>query len=434
GEGLALGRLAALDVRAGEPARARERASEAIALLRDTGQEHALALAYQDRAAASERLGDLAAALEDAEEAGELSERSGGAAAALRDRAVELAVRLGRGRTAWAHAERAKAGLPAAGSARPGPAPGELDDVVAAGTATGVLGFYVSGGRVLVLAHRTGWAQPRAFGTRVGPELLAAAGGEGRWGDDWALLGDLLLGDALDALGDDLDVLYLVPYGELDRVPLHALAPGGRLLLERFPVAYAPSVAMLGGLTRRPRPDGRRSLVVGYAQDAAARVAYENEAAEIARDGGQRARTGREATAGLLEGDWERIHLACQGAYDRADPFGSGVRLGDGLLTARRIAAMRIAAGLVVLGSCESGGAAPLGQALLHAGAGAAVMPMWPVGGEVRRAVTRRLHARVRDGAAPAQALREVTLAARDRHGPARPDLWAAYVLVGLAA
>ncbi|MEU4575095.1 CHAT domain-containing tetratricopeptide repeat protein [Nonomuraea sp. NPDC023979] len=472
GEGLALGRLAALDVRAGEHARARQRASEAIALLRGTGQEEALGRAYQDRAVASERLGDLAAALADAEAAGELSERAGdGVAGALRDRAVELAVRLGRGRTAWAHAERAKARLLAVqlgpvGRAD-GPGPGWHDEGVVAeaveamagvlGTAeatgairatgaaeaagarrgagvTGVLGFYLSGGRVLVLAHRTGWAQPRAFGTRVGTELLAAAGGEGRWGDDWALLGDLLLGDALDALGDALDMLYLVPYGELDRLPLHALAPGGRLLLERCPVAYAPSLAMLGGLARRQAARGRRSLVVGYAQDAVARVAYENEAAEIARDGGQGAHTGPDATAALLEGDWDRIHLACHGSYDGEDPFGSGVRLGDGLLTARRIAGMRIGAGLVVLGSCESGGAAVLGQALLRAGAGAAVAPMWPVGGEVRRAVTRRLHARIRDGAGRAQALREVTLEARDRHGATRPDLWAAYVLMGLAA
>ncbi|GAA1765980.1 CHAT domain-containing protein [Nonomuraea bangladeshensis] len=568
GEGLALAALGALDLAAGDPGRAHERLSRSVGLLEDRGHDPALVFALERRADAATRLGDLAAALTDAEHASDLatltpvsthlapsagpvpgtpdllpfsgsvpatphpapaathstpfggSPRSGrdGQRGVL-DRAVSLAVRLGRGGAAWARAEQVKArslavqlgdgrwpappGVPpeslereerdlgraralmaAAGRVRdpvraaalvrrahavreelettswrhleplaPGhvaarlaaPLTGaELDALVARGEPAGLLGFHVGAGGVTVLAHRTGWAEPRAFGSAVEASLLAefVAGIDGgrpglldlaarrRRLDLWRRLADLLLGDALRELGDDLSMLHLLPHRELHRVPLHALAPGGGPpLIERCPVTYAPSAAVLARLARDvPVRAGGPSLVMAHGTDADA-----GTAALL----GAEPRTGRAATSAHLAGSWDVVDLAAAVVSDPRDPLGAGVRLADGVLTARRLMSLRVRARLVVLTGCAGGpgagdGLAVLGQAFLHAGARAVLLTLWPPAAEITRALLRDLHARTRAGADPAQALRDGVLALRELYGAAEPELWAPYVLLGL--
>ncbi|MFG6199426.1 CHAT domain-containing protein [Nonomuraea sp. JJY05] len=537
GEALALGRLGALYVATTSYARAHRHLSEAIGPLEELGHELELGIALHDRSVAAERLGDLPSALADAERAGDLGHAAG------RDRAIRLAVRLGRGLAAWRHLEHAKSatlsthlghrhlpdGVPAElveaerrgldtvrtlrAAARNTRDPGEaarllgrartaeaevealwrrmeplapdyvalhrappldrlhLDALVTSGGRSGggiaVVGFHLGEQSVTVLAHRTGWSGPRAFPTTVGHELLAdfAATTAGRRpglldiearrhrAAVWRRLADLLLSDTLDALGDDLDHLHLVPHAQLHRVPLHALAPNGRSLLERAPVSYAPSVAALTRLTRRGPATGTRSLVLGYTSEARAvsegevRAVPEGEVRGTLEAAAQDAgallgvppHTGSAATAARLPGTWDVVQLSCPGVFDPADPFGSGVRLADGLLTGRRLMSMAVDARLVVLGSHERGPApgggddvAALAYAFLHAGARSVLLPLWPVPDEVTRALMRDVHTRLRSGLGPARALREAVLELRDLYGPAEPDLWASYVLVGL--
>ncbi|MFI7632901.1 CHAT domain-containing protein [Nonomuraea sp. NPDC049400] len=341
------------------------------------------------------------------------------------------------------------------------PARRQLDALVAPGQAGGAValaGFHVGEESVTVLAHRTGWPEPRAFPTTVGHGLLAdfTATIDGRRpglldiearrhrAALWRRLADLLLADALDALGDGLDHLYLVPHAEFRRVPIHALAPNGRPLLERFPVTYGPSVAALAGLAQRAPSAATRSLVIGYTAEPESRAALEAEpesraaleaaAQDVAALLGTQPLTGPAATATALPGTWDVAHLSCRAVSDARDPFGSGIRLADGLLTARQLMSMTVDARLVVLTAIERGVAsgAGLAHALLHAGARSVLLPLWPVSAEVTRALMRDFHTRLRSGTAPAQALREAVLELRDLYGPAEPDLWAPYVLVGL--
>ncbi|WP_188187891.1 CHAT domain-containing protein [Nonomuraea sp. SYSU D8015] len=340
---------------------------------------------------------------------------------------------------------------------RRGTPPGQpdLDALVAGGKATALLGFHVGDDCVTVLAHRTGWPQPRAFPTAVGRDLLAdfartvdgerpglldLAARRHRLGV-WRRLADLLLCDALDALGDDdLDLLHLLPHRELHRVPVHALAPGGGpLLLERCPVAYAPSAAVLARLTRRAPSPGAgpplRPLVLGFGRETDLRSAE-----EIAAILGPDPLTGRAATAAVLPGTWDIVHLSAHAVHDRRDPFASGVRLADGVLTARRLMSMDVRAGLVVLTGCDRACDGPwagddvaaLGHAFLHAGARSALLTLWPVSAEITRALMHDVHTRLRAGTGRAQALREAVLALRELYGSAEPDLWAPYVLTGL--
>ncbi|MEV0385384.1 CHAT domain-containing protein [Nonomuraea sp. NPDC050643] len=359
-------------------------------------------------------------------------------------------------------------------------------------------------GTMIVLAHRTGWPEPRAFPTTVDDALLADflhtidgrrpdlvdVEARRRRADLWRTLADRLLSDATAALGDDLTHLHLFPHGALHRVPLHALAPGGRPLIERFPVTYAPSAAVLSRLTHRAPARGGGSLAIGFTPDPAERAIVEAEAEEAATTLGTHPATGQDATSALLPGSWDIVHLACHGRYDDANPLDSGIRLADGLLTAADLMAVNIDARLVILSGHErdqsdtrtagqresglvgqggtpsrheggaagqraggatgvheggaagvgggvmaglgEGGMAGLGYALLHAGARSALLTLWPVSAEITRALMRDLHTRLRDGMGQADALRAAVLGLRELYGPAEPDLWAAYVLIGL--
>ncbi|WP_346113506.1 CHAT domain-containing protein [Nonomuraea maheshkhaliensis] len=359
------------------------------------------------------------------------------------------------------------------------------------GVVTALLGFHVGEETVTVLAHRTGWAEPRAFPTAVDRPLLAAflRTADGRRpglldiearrhrADLWRRLADLLLSEAVQALGDDVDLLHLIPHAALHRIPLHALAPDGRPLIERFPVAYAPSAAVLSGLTRRAPARGRDSLVLSFTPDAAERPVVEAEARDAAALLGT---TPRQATTHALtrspqNGSWRVVHLACRAVEDPGDPFAAGIRLADGLRTARDLMSMRLDADLVLVtaheptheptgetahetarasaqmtargrnreavheaaserghGGGTHDGLVGLGYGLLHAGAGAVVLSSWRVSAEITRALMRDLHTRLRAGEGPAYALRAAVLGLRELYGSAEPELWASYVLVGL--
>ncbi|MEV5498044.1 CHAT domain-containing protein [Nonomuraea fuscirosea] len=535
-------------------AAAHRRLSAAIELLADLGHDLELATACHHRSIAAEELGDLPAALADAERAHALGHE------AAQDRVIRLAAHLKQGMTAWTHAEQAghhtltthldpehqppSPGMPAAPSSpRAWPAPygvpaelleterrgleavrtltsatrntrdperaahlihraqaaqadldglwtrmeplapdhvalrrgtppssAELDALVNApgtGVVTALLGFHVGEETVTVLAHRTGWAEPRAFPTAADRPLLAEflRTAEGRRpdlldiearrhrADLWRRLADLLLSEAVRALGDHVDLLHLFPHAALHRIPLHALAPDGRPLLERFPVAYAPSAAALSRLAKRAPSRGGDSLVLTFTPDAAERPVVESEARDAAALLGT---THRQATTNALtrspqNGSWHVVHLACRAVEDPADPFAAGIRLADGLRTARDLMSTRLDAGLVLVTAHETthrtnrepapetvhgaglhDGLAGLGYGLLHAGAGAVVLSLWPVSAEITRALMRDLHTRLRAGAGPAQALRAAVLGLRELYGPAEPELWASYVLVGL--
>ncbi|GAA2209467.1 hypothetical protein GCM10009850_049250 [Nonomuraea monospora] len=542
-EGAATGDLVGAELATASLTQARHRLSTAIDLLSDLGHDHHLAAAYHHRSLAEEGLGDLPAALADAERACALGLET------ARDRTIRLAVRLNLGMTAWTHAEQSKLNayrtltsqVPAdlmepeqqalrtirtlttiarntrdpdraasifrrahtaqdaldsrmnpdqmaAFGGRP-PTRAQLDALVDVpdhtGGARALLGFHCGEGTVTVLAHRTGWPEPRAFPTTVGPDLLDAfrrtmngrrpglldIEARRHRADLWRRLADLLLADALTALGNGIDLLHLFPHPALRQIPLHALSPSGHLLIERFPVAYAPSATALVRLTRRPRTPRTGSLALAFTADPAARPVVEAEARDAATLLGTH--PSPEATADLLQGSWDVLHLACPVVYDHADPFGSGIRLSDGLLTARHLLTMNVAADVALITAHEApdtaalttppqspagdtrhpqdlrhtqdardawdvpsphtwDGMAALSHALLHAGIRAALLTLWPVSAEITRALTRDIHTRLSTGTTPAHAFRAAVLSLRDLYGSTEPDLWASYVSVGL--
>ncbi|MBO3752520.1 CHAT domain-containing protein [Streptosporangiaceae bacterium NEAU-GS5] len=542
GIGLALAGLGAVELQRNDPAAARDRFTEAIEIFKRIGDISGLADAYLNRSSAHELLGDLPAAVRDAEESDRLwrlldagQESLSVNARIASERLIALCTNAGRGVDAWQYVERDKARdlldrlntgdwpmppnapselldregellrelralqtdiVNAREPARRGgavrrltpiraaleavwdrltasapdyvavrrataPTRDDLDRIVADGQ-VGLLGFHLGESETAVLTYRSGqeepaarltWALPvdmlesmrRANGAEM-PMVMQWPDGRRDLVDGGQFIGVTLLYEGVQALGDDLDQLYLLPHGGLNRLPLHILpGPDGGPLLDRVPVAYAPSAGVLARLRARPRPAGQRlSRVLGYApsEPEDARGLIEATAADTAAALGTEVQCGARVTRDLLPGSWNVLHLSCHGEFDEQDPFGSGVRLADGLLTAREIMGMRIDANLVVLAACETGqsGAqggvdiAGLGYALLHAGTRCALLTLWPVDAGITRTLMSLFYTNLVPGKSTAAALREAVLELRRIPEHEDPAVWGAYVLIGDAS
>ncbi len=233
--------------------------------------------------------------------------------------------------------------------------------------------------------------------------------------------------------------LVFVPHGVLHYVPLQALLDGQRYLIEQFDVCVAPSAAVIQHCIRQPSRGLARGVFVGVSDDHAPRVRDEvlaianlwpdriillDEAATVA------AIQQRASAADIL-------HLACHGVFRPDNPLFSGLRLADGRLTVLDIYRLRLSCDLVVLSACETGlnliapGDELIGltRGFLAAGASSVVVSLWTVDDEIAAQIMTRFYALLRDGVAPATALRQAQLMLLQTHP--HPFFWAAFTLVG---
>lgn len=238
------------------------------------------------------------------------------------------------------------------------------------------------------------------------------------------------------------DTVLICPTGPLHNVPFHALSPdGGASLIERNPVAYLPSISLLGTLAHREPRTGRGAVVLG---DPGGDLPYAREEARLLA-----ARLGTEPLLGAdatrrrvldaMAGS-EILHAACHATFRADDPLSSGLALADGPLTGRDILredwhGVRLA----VLSACETGlggvdrtdEVLGLSRSLLFAGVRSLVMSLWRVPDRSTADIMGAFHELTLSGATPAGALRAAVLASRDRPGGDRLDRWAAFCLLG---
>ncbi|MBU2668179.1 CHAT domain-containing protein [Actinoplanes bogorensis] len=451
------------------------RFTEAIEVFREIGETPQLVMSLLQRSITASETDDLSPALLDAEEADRLQrtvsagqESAHGPGAAVLDQLITCYLRTGQAAKAWRRVEQSKArDLLAQLDAEELPAPednsspNDLDAIVSRGH-IGLLAFYHGQSIAATLIHGRGMAEPiavrrmrlpddvfdgirRAHGEPA-PAILylpAEDGGKKIVRTDMRHLPYVaLIGDLEPAIADGSELLYLLPHRQLNQIPLHALGPDGGTLLDRAPVAYAPSAAVLRRLLDRPRAGADQpSLVLGYAspdgRDAA--VEIEGTTVDVAAQLGVDPQWGTRATRSRIAGTWRVLHLSGHGVFHQHDPLGSGIHLADGLLTAREIMRMRIDADLVVLAACESGlsgpddtvDAAGLGHALLYAGARCALLTLWPVGAETTRTLLGFFYTNLLAGQSKAAALRHAVLDLRRLPGKDQPSVWGAYILLG---
>ncbi|HEY8372432.1 MAG TPA: CHAT domain-containing protein [Pseudonocardiaceae bacterium] len=247
--------------------------------------------------------------------------------------------------------------------------------------------------------------------------------------------------------------LLVVPSGPLHHVPVHALPFRGRPLLATHIVSYLPmAAAVLRSRVTSAHTDGiavfgdpaEMRWPNGEPADPLPGTAH--EAQLVAEVTGGKACTGDQVTretvtTALAEADV--VHLATHGYHDPDAPLNSGVLLAHGeRVTAAELMGLSVRARLVVLNACETASGTVthgeevigLPRALLAAGAGSALVTLWPVADEAAALLAADLHRHLRDGLDPAAALRAAQDAMRTGvHGAVyrHPSCWAPFVLVG---
>lgn len=276
-------------------------------------------------------------------------------------------------------------------------------------------------------------------------------GSRGDTQGDWQELGDLLLGRAWRHL-QGAELVFVVPHGLLHYLPLHALRAQGRQLIDDFPIAYAPSSAVLKrvaerAVQNRPAPAPERALVLGYTPRESERAVFEGEAHRVAERFHTTAHVHEHATRALLQqtgGDYDVLHLSCHGFFDSETPLASGLLLADGVLTARDIMALKLKAHLVTLSACHSATSARrpgddlvgLTRAVLYAGASSVLATLWSVEATSASELMCDFYAR-RDASAQATArsgaaaLQSAIVELRKRQD--HPYYWAPFTLIGHA-
>lgn len=224
-----------------------------------------------------------------------------------------------------------------------------------------------------------------------------------------------LLGPAATEL--DGGPVLVVPPAALHAVPW-ALLP----VLRSVPVVVAPSVSMWLRAGHLPAPRRRRvALVVGPGldggKDELQQIGTGYPDAVVLTDGQATA----ENTLAALDGAWI-AHIAAHGLFRRDNPLFSAMALDDGPLTLYDLGRLRRAPLQLVLSSCESGVAAPIGadellgamSALVPLGTASLLASVVPVNDTTTAALMVDFHQRLRRQASFGTALHEARTSAAD--------------------
>ena len=270
---------------------------------------------------------------------------------------------------------------------------------------------------------------------------------------------DALLGPVLEGVPERAP-LVVVPDRLLSQVPFRVLFDRrrGRFLIEERPVAVAPSATLY--VTARERATtfagGRSVLAVGDpAFDRGSHPSLPRlpdaaeEAAEVAglypvSDLLRYENATPEALVKAMAGH-RVVHVSGHALLDPKTPWSHRLVLAPGgiggSLTAREIAALHLPdTEVVVLSACRTLSGATgresfhgLAAAFFAAGPPVVVSSLWEVDDWVTRTLMVRFHRALRDGAAPAAALRQaqIHLLRHEDPGLAHPAAWGAFEAFG---
>jgi tetratricopeptide (TPR) repeat protein len=256
-----------------------------------------------------------------------------------------------------------------------------------------------------------------------------------------ALYGELVgpLESHLDDAKGRTMKLAIVPHGPLHRVPFHALFDGGRYLIERFEISYAPSATVYSLCQERALQDQGRTAVFGVNDPSIPFAATEARAVAGCLPGAD-VRIGEDATVeALLQGAPQSggLHMACHGTFRSDNPMFSSLKLHDGWLTAADAISLNIPGALVTLSACESGRSEVIGgdevlgltRAFLGAGAATLVVSLWLAQDETTADLMGKWYGRMSNGGGRTAALRAAQLEIKQRYP--HPYYWAPFVLIG---
>jgi tetratricopeptide (TPR) repeat protein len=282
---------------------------------------------------------------------------------------------------------------------------------------------------------------------------------------EWqAQLGPLI--EPIARWSEEGDAVWIVPHGDLHRLPLHSLKVGDDYLIERNPVFYAPSASTMKYCENKGTGQWSTALVFG---DSLGDLQYAEEEARVVADlfevdpciGSQATKPVLKVKINELHGSVDILHFACHGRFESGEPLKSCILLAplqgsaavparcveDRDLTAEEILDLEIRANLVTLSACESGiserhpGDELIGltRSLIYAGAPSVVVSLWRVDDESTSILMGQFYRNLlamefRDEyplMGKAQALQQAQRHVIELSGSYHPFYWAPFVLVG---
>ena len=349
---------------------------------------------------------------------------------------------------------------------------------------TAVLKFVVHDeGTSLFVVHQVeGTAKIDLFPLKIARPALTKRANEFReklatraldWQKPATDLYELLLQDSEVSWGDAAN-LVIIPDGPLWELPFQVLRKTNRCLLEDRAVCYAPSISVLAHLGAKTSPQTNRLFAIGnpavgdlrkpFAKNVTIdrvlmdekwrplpaaekqvmelRKLYSPERSEILIGG-----EAREEIVKRDAGQFPILHFATHGILNDRAPLYSYLLLSqdapsteeDGLLEGWEVMRMKLHARLAVLSACETArgqvsageGMIGLSWALLIAGCPATVVSQWKVESESNTDLMLDFHRELLSGRAPAEALRQASLALKKNPEYRHPFYWAPFIVVG---
>ncbi|MEO1448685.1 MAG: CHAT domain-containing protein, partial [Bacteroidota bacterium] len=266
-------------------------------------------------------------------------------------------------------------------------------------------------------------------------------------------LGDLLLHPLAENAPEDLEHLYLVPFGELHQLPFAALLLEGKPLLEHVSISYLPNASSLQYLGQGNARALRESSVLAIGNPADMRFApplqseipfpslkgAEIEARLIAQRTGGKVLLGEAATRDQVLPELSRhayLHFATHGYLSTQYPLLSAIILANGqYLSVAKLMGMQVQADLIVLSACQTGLGQRLGgddlmgltRALLASGAHAALVSIWPVNDMTTALIMIEMYDLMKQGIPVSHALRMALLKLKQLSQQEGADLFQHY-------
>jgi CHAT domain-containing protein len=261
--------------------------------------------------------------------------------------------------------------------------------------------------------------------------------------------------DVLQRIAPD-EQLLVSPHGSMRGVPLHAVTRAGELPLLNQAIEYVPSLALLG-LTA-PEGDSSSVLLLGCERDgfnSRPLVGIQHEMKLIDEVWshtpgidvdrillGPESRLGADTPPLDGWGQYRLVHVACHGEFQSDQPLEAALLLGKSALRMSELFALRLDADLVCLSACDLGslgerlagvheaGDEWLGftMPLLYAGARSILVSLWKADDETAARLMPAVHAGIRDGCEPAEALRSALATVAEDNETS----WANWYLVGV--
>jgi CHAT domain-containing protein len=273
------------------------------------------------------------------------------------------------------------------------------------------------------------------------------------------LLGERVMQSVTRALKSlDVSEVTLIPCGRLALFPLHAaeyMVDGQmRRFIDDFTVTYTPSTRAMGSCQEglaivadqsptlfgvgNPLPLPKNAKPLEYARPEVEEIApLFGEASTVLYE--------QEATREALNvhlGQTKYLHLSCHGMFNAQDPLQSGVLLSNGeMLTVKDLIGGQRLRGtrLVVLSACQTAitdfndlpeEAIGLPGGFVQAGVPGVVGTLWPVNDlSTMLLMVKFYEAHLKEGLAPAAALRQAQLWLRDVTNAELSELFARYKL-----